>query len=73
MNDTTTIHVRFAPNGDVSEIDERPGNLTAQQWFDLLVTQYPEQYQTFMGGRAIFRLPKATLDQIKAALAKESA
>lgn len=72
MNNTITIHVRFAPNGDVSEIDARPENFTAQQWFDLLVTQYPEQYQTFMGGRAIFRLPKESLDQVKAELAKES-
>ena len=35
-SNATVIHVRFAPDGSVTEIGERPASLTAQQWFDRL-------------------------------------
>jgi hypothetical protein len=72
MNDLTTIHVRFAPNGDVTEIGAKPEALTPQQWFDMLMSRYPESYQTFMGGRAIFRLPAETIVQLQAESTQES-
>lgn len=34
--DKVIIHVRFMPNGSVSEIGERPAEHTPQQWFDFL-------------------------------------
>ena len=30
------IHVRFAPNGSVVEISERPTALSPQEWFNFL-------------------------------------
>jgi hypothetical protein len=49
------IHVRFAPDGTVTEIGERPSGCTAQQWFDFLTRQSGLSYLTLSGGRAVFR------------------
>lgn len=67
--DQVMIHVRFAPNGTVTEIGERPGALSAQQWFNLLTTSTNDAYEFLSGGRAIFRLPRAEVDQLKASAA----
>ncbi|MEW6132096.1 MAG: hypothetical protein AB1591_02875 [Pseudomonadota bacterium] len=64
--DEVMIHVRFAPNGAVTEIGERPGELSAQEWFNLLSRASRDNYQTLSGGRAIFRLPRAEVEQLKA-------
>jgi hypothetical protein len=49
------IHVRFAPDGTVTEIGERPSGCTGQQWFNLLSQQSGLSYLTLSGGRALFR------------------
>ncbi|OYW24846.1 MAG: hypothetical protein B7Z49_02330, partial [Hydrogenophilales bacterium 12-63-5] len=54
--DQVMIHVRFAPNGTVTEIGERPGALSAQAWFNLLTSSTQDNYETLSGGRALFRL-----------------
>ncbi len=64
--DQVMIHVRFAPNGTVTEIGERPGELSAQEWFNLLSRATLDNYQALSGGRAIFRLPRAEVEQLKA-------
>lgn len=60
------IHVRFAPNGAVVEIGERPPALSPQKWFNDLSDRAGSTYQVFSGGRGVFRLPRGALDAIKA-------
>jgi hypothetical protein len=61
------IHVRFAPNGTVTEIGERPEALTAQQWFNRLTGSTTNCYEAFSGGRGLFRIPREQLQQLKSA------
>jgi hypothetical protein len=67
--DQVMIHVRFAPNGTVTEIGERPGALSAQAWFNLLTRSTTNCYETLSGGRALFRLPRQQVDQLKSSTA----
>ena len=60
------IHVRFAPNGVVVEISERPAALSPQQWFDYLSDNAGNAYQALAGGRGVFRLTRAVVDALKA-------
>jgi hypothetical protein len=55
------IHVRFAPNGAVTEIGERPPTLTAQDWFNMLSMRAGGNYQSLAGGRGIFRLMRGEI------------
>ncbi len=47
------IHVRFAPNGAVVEISERPAGLSPQEWFNFLSDKAGNVYQ------ALCRRPRA--------------
>ncbi|MGO9356161.1 MAG: hypothetical protein ACLP1D_00620 [Xanthobacteraceae bacterium] len=67
------IHLRFAPNGTVVEIGERPAALSPQQWFDQLSLRQGNAYQVFAGGRGIFRLTRAEIDALKAESAPTAA
>jgi hypothetical protein len=67
--DQVMIHVRFAPNGTVTEIGERPGALSAQAWFNLLTRSTQDNYETLSGGRALFRLSRAQVDELKSSAA----
>jgi hypothetical protein len=58
------IHARFAPNGTVVEISERPGGLTPQEWFNVL-SEKTDAYQSLAGGRGIFRLTRGVIDALK--------
>ncbi len=60
------IHLRFAPDGTVVEISERPRSLTPQQWFNFLSDRAGNAYQAYSGGRGVFRLTKSELDPLKA-------
>ena len=64
--DQVMIHVRFAPNGAVTEIGERPSALSAQAWFNLLTSSTRDNYEALSGGRALFRLSRTDVDQLKA-------
>ncbi|MDO9008248.1 MAG: hypothetical protein Q7U80_08490 [Thiobacillus sp.] len=68
-NDQVMIHVRFAPNGTVASIGELPGALSEQDWFNLLARSTTDSYETLSGGRALFRLPKLQVDQLKSSAA----
>lgn len=59
------IHARFAPNGTVVEIGERPVALSPQEWFDLLSEKAGTAYQSFSGGRGVFRLTREKVDALK--------
>lgn len=60
------IHVRFAPNAAVVEIGERPPQLSPQDWFFFLCDKAGDAYQTFSGGRGVFRLTRQEVDRLKA-------
>jgi hypothetical protein len=60
------IHVRFAPNGVVVEISERPTALSPQQWYDFLGDKAANAYQPLAGGRGVFRLTRTVVDAFKA-------
>jgi hypothetical protein len=62
---TVNIHVRFAPNGTVVEISERPQALSPQDWFNYLSDKAGAVYQAFSGGRGLFRLTRAGVDTLK--------
>jgi len=64
------IHTRFAPNGTVVEISERPAALTPQDWFNFLSEKAGEAYQALAGGRGVFRLSRGEVDALKQATAK---
>jgi hypothetical protein len=61
------IHVRFAANGTVTEIGERPESLNAQDWFTRLSTGAGPRYESLAGGRGVFRVERSQVDAIKAA------
>ena len=61
------IHVRFAPDGIVNTIGEKPSTLSAQEWFKRLSVQAADVYQPLAGGRGVFRVARARLDALKAA------
>lgn len=65
-NGKQLIHVRFAPDGTVTEIAERPAGLDAQQWFAKLSAAAGSSFESLSGGRGLFRL---TPDEIAAAKA----
>lgn len=58
------IHARFAPNGTVVEISERPGGLSPQEWFNVL-SRRTDAYQALAGGRGVFRLTREVIDALK--------
>ncbi|HTO59801.1 MAG TPA: hypothetical protein VMM15_00960 [Bradyrhizobium sp.] len=65
--DKVIIHARFAPNGTVVEISERPTGLTPQEWFNFLSDKAGDVYQTLAGGRGVFRLTRGEVDALKQA------
>ena len=50
------IHVRFAPNGTVIEISERPPALSPQDWFNTLAIRLAWSIRRFLAGAACFAL-----------------
>ncbi|BAM88303.1 conserved hypothetical protein [Bradyrhizobium oligotrophicum S58] len=66
--DSITLHVRFASDGTVAEISERPVGLTPQQWFDKLSEAIGmKAYQTFAGGRGVFKVARDQIEALKTA------
>ena len=60
------IHVRFAANGTVTEISERPSVISAQEWFNHLSNTTQNTFESLSGGRGLFRLPPDLLSAAKA-------
>lgn len=63
------IHVRFSPDGAVTDIGERPAAATPQSWFNQLATRFGEAYQPLSGGRGLFRIARSEVDSFKSSLA----
>ena len=68
--DAITLNGRWAPNGAVVEMSERPPALTPQQWFDHLSRNAGDACRTLAGGRFAFTLARERLDALKAAAAQ---
>lgn len=66
-NDVVMIHVRFAPDGSVTQIGERPTATAAQAWFNRLSEKAGMSYQALSGGRGVFRLPRSDVEALKTA------
>lgn len=66
MEQQVIIHARFAPNGTVVEISERPAALSPQEWFNFLSEKAGTHYQTLSGGRGVFQLKRPEVDALKA-------
>jgi hypothetical protein len=64
----TIIHVRFAPDGTVTEIGERPEALSSQQWYDKLTGTFGTKFEALSGGRGVFRAAPDELEALKAAV-----
>ena len=62
------VHVRFAPDGAVTEIGERPDAMPPQHWFDHLSVKAGESYQPLSGGRGVFRIARSDVDGLKTSL-----
>lgn len=73
MSEPVIIHARFAPNGTVIEISERPQGLDPQEWFDFLAYRCADVYQALAGGRGIYRLDREKVDALKAETATTKA
>ncbi|MEP9348972.1 hypothetical protein [Xanthobacter sp. KR7-225] len=68
------VHARFAPDGSVVEIGERPSGLTPQEWFFFLREHSDASYfQALSGGRGVFRIPRAEFDTLKASVGANAA
>lgn len=67
------IHLRFNPNGTISEIGERPSGVDAQTWFNYLSRHTHNCYQALSGGRGPFRLPRLEVETLKSACTQENA
>lgn len=67
------IHVRFAPNGAVVEISERPAALNSQEWFNFLSEKAGSVYRPLSGGRGVFRLTRSEVDALRAESAPSAA
>lgn len=68
------IHARFAPDGTIVEIGERPVGLSPQEWFNFLSEKIGgNTYQALSGGRGIFRTTREQLDGLKAEAGAQTA
>ncbi|MCL8385632.1 MULTISPECIES: hypothetical protein [Xanthobacter] len=72
-DEAVIIHARFAANGTIAEISERPQGLNPQEWFDFLSYRVPLTYQALAGGRGVFRLTRADVDAFKVEAATKAA
>lgn len=61
--ESVCIHVRFAPNGTVTQIGECPAAVPPQAWFDKLTTIAGDRFQALSGGRGVFFIERRALDQ----------
>jgi hypothetical protein len=59
------IHGRYAPDGTILEIGERPDGVSPQVWFNLLCVKVPESAKPLAGGRIIFRVQPGPLETLK--------
>ncbi len=73
-DELVAIHVRFANDGSVAEISQRPGSLSPQEWFNALSeSAAPDMYRAMAGGRGLFRMPPAHVESVREKVAGAAA
>ncbi len=68
--DNVLIHVRFMPSGEIFSIDAQPEQMQPKAWYEHLVMNAPQHYQTLAGGRGFFRIPRPTYETLLASAGK---
>ncbi|MCK9915720.1 hypothetical protein MXD81_41835 [Microbacteriaceae bacterium K1510] len=58
------IHVRYQPSAEIFSIDACPEDATPRDWLNRLLENASDRYQTFAGGRGLFRIPRGRFDAI---------
>lgn len=61
------VLVRFAPDGTVTQIGERPEGVAPQAWFNHLTRHAGDTFRALSGGRGAFRLGADRLEAARAA------
>jgi hypothetical protein len=61
------IHVRFAADGAVVAIGEKPPTISGEEWFKRLNAKAGDVYQPLAGGRGVYRIEPARLNALRAA------
>jgi len=69
-NNQVMIHVRFAPNGVVTEISDCPADASPQKWFDFLSRSTSNSYASLSGGRGVYRMSREQVESLKDACTK---
>lgn len=69
-NNEIMIHVRFAPNGAVTEISDCPTDASPQKWFDFLSRSTSNSYASLSGGRGVYRMSREQVVSLKDACTK---
>lgn len=65
-SESVLVHLRFAPDGSVTEISQRPAALSPQAWYNFLSYKAATAYQPLAGGRGVFRLSRNEIDKLQA-------
>ncbi len=68
VENEVTVHVRFAPDGSVSEIGARPADATPQGWFNTLSANCGNSFRALTGGRGIFVVASDKLSALQSTL-----
>ena len=61
------IHVTFAVDGSVVSINPKPEAAGPQQWFNFLTRHTTDCYQALAGGRGVFKVSAAQMQELQAA------
>lgn len=68
VENEVTVHVRFAPDGGVSEIGALPADATPQRWFNALSAHCANSFRALTRGRGIFVVASDKLSALQSTL-----
>ena len=63
--DNILIHAVFAPDGVCTMIEEQPAWADPHQWFSHLSRNTVNSFRPLAGGRGLFTLSRARLEELK--------
>ena len=68
LENKVTVHVRFAPDGSVSEIGACPAEATPQKWFNTLSANCATSFRALTGGRGVFVVAAEKLSSLQSSM-----